>query len=129
MKMSNPERNKAILLKEQMYMRNYRKRMKKSNQHQLVLSISESIEGRFSLRSTHLRSMWTAERALPKSLGKRNAFVSSLAKKFQLQIMPETNNRERPKKNWRQMKNLGCLIFKTTPILLMQHLVREIKWT
>ena len=47
--------------------------MKKNNQDQLVPSISESTEGGFSQRSTHLRSMRKAERALPKSPRKSNA--------------------------------------------------------
>ena len=71
--------------------------MRKNNQDQLVQSISESNEGRFSHRSTHLLSMRKTEKALPNSPRKRNAVVSSLARKFQLRIMAQTNNRGRPK--------------------------------
>ena len=42
--------------------------------------------------------MWKAERTFPKSPRKRNAVASSLAKQFQLRIMPQTNNRGQPKK-------------------------------
>ena len=83
MKISNPEKNKIRLLKERLYKRDYRKRMKKHNQDRLVPSISESIEGGFSQRSTHL--------------------------KFQLRIMPETNNRGRPKKELRTDEK-SCLL-------------------
>lgn len=54
MKITNPEKNKARLLKERLYKQDYKKRMKKSNQDQLVTSISESIEGGLNQRSAHL---------------------------------------------------------------------------
>lgn len=54
MKITNPEKNKVRLLKERLYKQDYKKRMKKSNQDQLVTSISESIEGGLNQRSAHL---------------------------------------------------------------------------
>ena len=51
----NPVKNKARLLKEQLYKPNYKNRMKKNNQDQLVPSISESTDGGFSQGFTHLR--------------------------------------------------------------------------
>ena len=57
MKITNLEKNKARLLKERLHKRDYRKIMKKNNQDQLAPSISESIEGGFSYRSTRLKSM------------------------------------------------------------------------
>ena len=44
-----------------------------------------------------MRSFKKAERSLPKSPRRRNAVVSSLAKKFQLRILPQQDNRGRPK--------------------------------
>lgn len=54
MKITNPEKNKVRLLKERLYKQDYKKRMKKSNQDQLVTSISESIEGGLNQRSAQL---------------------------------------------------------------------------
>ena len=42
--------------------------------------------------------MRKAERTLSKSPRKKNDVVLSLAKTFQLRIMPQTNNKGRPKK-------------------------------
>ena len=47
-KITNPKKNKARLLKKRLYKRDYRKRIKRNNQNQLVPSVSESIEGGFS---------------------------------------------------------------------------------
>ena len=44
-----------------------------------------------------MRSLKKAERSLPKSPRRRNAVVSSLAKKFQFRILPQQINRGRPK--------------------------------
>ena len=44
-----------------------------------------------------MRSLKKAEGSRPKSPRRRNAVVSSLAKKFQLRILPQQNNRGRPK--------------------------------
>ena len=92
-------------------------------------SISESIEGRFSLWSTHLRSMRKVERALPKSARKRDNVVSSLAKKFQLRIMPQTNNIGRPKQELETDEKSWLLDFLDRPGITYKHLVREIKCT
>ena len=54
-KIINPVKNKARLLKEQLYKPDYKKRMKKNNQDQLVPSISESTDGGFSQGFTRLR--------------------------------------------------------------------------
>ena len=69
MKVSNPEKNKARLLKEN--------------------CTSGSIEKGFSQRSSEMRSVRKAEKSLPRSPRKRNAVASSLAKKFQLRILPQ----------------------------------------
>ena len=84
MKVSNPEKNKARLLKEQLYKRECRKRMKDQPSQ-----ISDSIDEGFSQRSSHMMSVRKAEKSLSRSPRKRNAVVSSLAKKFQLRIPPQ----------------------------------------
>ena len=63
--------------------------------------ISGSIEEGFSQRSSHMRSVRKAEKSLPRSPRKRNAVVSSLAKKFQLRILPQhsQSNRGRTKQD------------------------------
>ena len=79
MKVSNPEKNKAKLLKERLYKRDYKKRMKDQ-----LSPISDSIEEGFSQKPSYMRSVRKAKKLLPRSPRKRNAVVSSLAKKFQL---------------------------------------------
>lgn len=76
MKITNPEKTKAILLKELLCKRDYKKTTKKNNLDQLVPSISEYTEEGFSQWSTHSRSMRKAEGALHKSPRRRNAVVS-----------------------------------------------------
>ena len=64
--------------------------------------ISDSIEQGFShSRSSHMGSVRKAEKSLPRSPRKRNAVVSSLARKFQLRILPQDSqsNRGRPKQD------------------------------
>ena len=82
MKITNPEKIKAILLKELLYKRDYKKRMKKNNLDQLVPSISESTEDGFSQWSTHSRSMRKAEGVLHKSPRRRNVVLSEDGQKF-----------------------------------------------
>ena len=67
-----------------------------SQSTETLTSESESTTRGFSQRSK-LCSIKKAEKALPKSLRKRNAVVTSLAKKFQLCIVPQSENRGRPK--------------------------------
>ena len=81
MKVSNPEKNKTRLLKERLYKRAYRKRMKDQPS-----PISDSTDEGFSQRPSHTRLFKKAEKSLPRSPRKRNAVVSNSAKKFQLRI-------------------------------------------
>ena len=96
MKVSNPEKNKATLLKERLYKREYRKRLKDQPS-----PISDSIEEGFSQRFSHMRWVSKAKKSLPRSPRKRNAVVSSLAKRFQLWILPQhlRCNRGRPEQD------------------------------
>ena len=86
MKHFDPEKNEARLLKERLYTREYRKRMKKlvNQSTETLTSESESTTEEFRQRSFKLRSIKKAEKVLPKSPRKGNAVVTSLAKKFQL---------------------------------------------
>ena len=96
MEVFNPEKNKARLLKERLYKREYRKITK--DQPSLI---SDSIEEGFSQRSSHTRSVRKAKKSFPRSPRKGNTAVSSLAKKFQLRILPQhsQSNRGRPKQD------------------------------
>ena len=96
MQLSNPEKNKARLLKEQLYKPGYRKRMKDQPS-----PISDSIEEGFSQRSSHMRSVRKAEKSLSRSPRKKNAVVSSLAKMFLVRILPHhsQSNAGRPKQD------------------------------
>ena len=96
MKVNDPEKNQARLLKERLYKQEYRKRLR-SNIDEQPSPTSNSTEEGFSQRSSYMRSLKKAERSLPKNPRRRNAVVSSLAKKFQLRILPQQNNRGRPK--------------------------------
>ena len=95
-KVSNSEKNKARLLKERLYKREYRKRMKDQPS-----PISDSTEEGFSQRSSHMRSVRKAEKSLLRSPRKRNAVVSSLAKKFQWRELPQysQSNSGRPEQD------------------------------
>ena len=99
MKHLDPPKNEARLLKERLYKREYRKKMKElvSQSTETLTSESESTTEGFSQRSSKLRSIKKGEKALPKSPRKRNAMMTSLAKKFQLRIVPQSENRGRPK--------------------------------
>ena len=57
--------------------------------------ISDSIKEGFSQRSSHMISVRKAEKSLPRSPRIRNAVVSSLAKKFQLRILPQHSQSNR----------------------------------
>ena len=96
MQLSNPEKNKARLLKEQLYKPGYRKRMKDQPS-----PISDSIEEGFSQRSSHMRSVRKAEKSLSRSPRKKNAVVSSLAKMLLLRILHHhsQSNTGRPKQD------------------------------
>ena len=96
MQLSNPEKNKARLLKEQLYKPGYRKRMKDQPS-----TISDSIEEGFSQRSSHMRSVRKAEKSLSRSPRKKNAVVSSLAKMLLLRILHHhsQSNTGRPKQD------------------------------
>ena len=96
MQLSNPEKNKARLLKEQLYKPGYRKRMKDQPS-----TISDSIEEGFSQRSSHMRSVRKAEKSLSRSPRKKNAVVSNLAKMFLLRILPHhsQSNTGQPKQD------------------------------
>ena len=83
-KLSNSEKNKARLLKERLYKREYRKRVKDQPS-----PISDSTEEGFSQRSSQMRSVRKAEKSLLRSPRKRNAVVSSLAKTFQWRELPQ----------------------------------------
>ena len=96
MKVNDPEKNQARLLKKRLYKQEYRKRIR-SNIDEQPSPTSNSTEEGFSQRSSYMRSFKKVERSLPKSPRRRNAVVSSLAKKFQLRILPQQNNRGRPK--------------------------------
>ena len=104
LKVSNPEKNKARLLKEQLYEREFRKRIKDQPS-----PISGSVEEGFSQSSSHMRSVRKAEKSLPRSPKKRNAVVSSLTKKFQLRILPNIHKEIENNKSKILMrtKNLG----------------------
>ena len=54
-----------------------------------LTSESESTTEGFSQRSSKLRSIKKAKKALPKSPRKRNVVVTNLAKKFQLRMVPQ----------------------------------------
>ena len=75
--------------------------------------ISDSIEEGFSQRSSHMRSVRKAEKSLSRSPRKRNAVVSSLAKKFQLRILPQhsQSNRGRQSKILMQTKKSWLIEF------------------
>ena len=96
MKAFNPEKNKARLLKERLYKREYRKLTK--DQPSII---SDSVEERFSQRSSQTRSVRKAKKSFSRSPRKGNTAVSSLAKKFQLRILPQhsQSNRGRPKQD------------------------------
>ena len=102
MKIKDPAKNRERLRKQREYKRNYCQKLKAaaalSDSQQDTTSSSTSmaivVEG-FSQRSTYIRSLQKAENALPKSPWKQKAVVTSLAKKFELKIAPQQNNRER----------------------------------
>ena len=96
MKVNDPEKNRARLVKERLYKQEYRKRIRSNIDEQPSPTSNSTVEG-FSQRSSYMKSLKKAKRSLPKSPRRRNAVVSSLAKKFQLQILPQQNNRGRPK--------------------------------
>ena len=96
MKVNDPEKNQARLLKERLYKQEYRKRIRYNIDEQ-PSPTSNSTEEEFSQRSSYMKSLKKAERSLPKSPRRRNAVVSSLEKKFQLRILPQQNNRGLPK--------------------------------
>ena len=100
MKIKDPAKNEQRLRKQREYKRNYRQNMKAaaalSESHQDTASSSTStstaVEG-FIQRPTYMRSLWKAEKTLPKSPRKQKAVVTSLAKKFKLKIAPQQKNR------------------------------------
>ena len=65
------------------------------------LSVSDSFEEGFTQRSSHMKSVRKAKKSLSRIPRKRNAVVSSFAKKFQLRILPQhsQSNRGRPKQD------------------------------
>ena len=82
MKVTDTVKNEERLRKQRLYKKEYRKRIK-------------TVQIEFGQRSTHMRSLRKAEKALPKSPCKQKAVVTSLAKKFNLKILPQQNNRGR----------------------------------
>ena len=66
MKVNDPEKNQARLLKERLHKQEYRKRIR-SNIDQQPSPTSNSTEEGFSQRSSYMRSLKKAERSLPKS--------------------------------------------------------------
>ena len=102
MKVNNPVKNEERLRRERLYKQDYRMRKKAIQQQQLLTerhnerdeatpSTSSSSEG-FAQRSTHMRSVRKAVKALPKSPRKQKAVVTSLAKKFNLRILPQNRS-------------------------------------
>jgi len=83
MKLLNPGKYQALLLKERLYRRDYRKRRKElaSRSTETSISVAFNSEG-FSQRSTE-----KAKKALPKSQRIGNAMVTGLEKKLQLRTV------------------------------------------
>jgi len=101
MKVTSPNKNEERLLRQRLYKQEYRK--KKAITHNSP-STSTSSSTDFTHRSTKVRSIKKAEKALPKYPGKQ---------KFQIKILPQNETAEKPKrgrkKNERDDQELGWL--------------------
>ena len=122
MKVNNPVKNEERLRRERLYKQDCRMRKKAIQQQQLLTerhnerdeatpSTSSSSEG-FAQRSTRMRSVRKAVKALLKSPRKQKAVVTSLAKKFNLRILPQ-------KRKWKE---------KTRSLRRGRILVKKVFW-
>ena len=99
MKVNNPVKNEERLRSERLFKQDYRTRKKAiqllterhNERDEATPSTSSSSEG-FAQCSTHMRSVRKAVKALPKSPRKQKAVVTSLAKKFNLRILPQNRS-------------------------------------
>jgi len=96
MKVTDPSKNSERLLKQRLYKKEYRKRVKDGDQtqNQVQTESTESLTESSLNRATLMRSLRKAEKSLPKSPRKQKAVVQGLAKKFNLRIV-QTEKRGR----------------------------------
>ena len=93
MKLNSPNKNKERLLKQRYTSKSSAKKKTIADN-----SASTSSTTDFINRSTKVRSIKKAEKALPKSQSKQKAVVRSLAQKFKIRILPQNESAEKPKR-------------------------------
>ena len=100
MKATDPEKNRERLRKQRIYKIQYREKIKAAIEQDALSRPSASVSTpAFSQRSTQMRSLKKAEKALPRSPNKKKAVVASLCKKFQLRIVPQNRGRKKQELN------------------------------